>query len=371
VLPAGCPRVKVALYSRAYTPSTGGLERFGETLARWLVAQGHEVAVVTSTPGPSSDEGVRILRGGSLTEAAKAMRSADVVHVSGLSAKGIAWARVVGRRPIVTHHGYQAVCPTGLAWSPAGVCPAGPKPGPCHVCPARGLRGSFDVSFHRGAAERARTSVYVSRYLLERAGIPGTVVYNPVAAPSRLPTPSPPAGDTIAFAGRLVREKGLDVLLRALRSLPDVRLRVAGDGPLRGEWERLADHLGVRSRTTFIGELPADGVAELYAACAVVCVPSLWPEPFGYAAAEAMALGRPVVGLPTGALPELLADGRGFVAGSVAPDDLTAALLTALDDSDRRERAGAVALAYAARELTPEAVGARYLAIYERVGELR
>ena len=60
----------------------------------------------------------------------------------------------------------------------------------------------------------------------------------------------------------------------------------------------------------------------LYADAAVVCVPSAWQEPFGYAAAEAMAMGRAVVATPSGALRELLGDGRGFVAAAPTSDAL-------------------------------------------------
>jgi glycosyltransferase involved in cell wall biosynthesis len=357
--------MRVAVYSSAFPPSIGGVERFGATLARWLVAHGHEVAVITSTPGPVSDAGVRIFRGGSSRELARIVRSADVVHVSGLSAKGIGWARAFGRRPVVTHHGYQSICPAGLAWSPAGECTAGPGRGPCSVCPTRRASGTIDVSVHRAAAAGARASVFVSTALRARVGLSGKVIYNPVDVPTSLVPGADGGGTEIAFVGRLVREKGLDVLLRALRVIPDARLRVAGDGPLRADWRRLADDLGVGSRTAFLGARSAVEVGDLYASSDVVCIPSLWGEPFGYSAAEAMALGRPVVGLPTGALPELLGGGRGFLADFVSPEPLAAVLRSALGDAEARRQAGGSARAFAEREFAADVVGSRYLDVYE------
>ena len=173
-------------------------------------------------------------------------------------------------------------------------------------------------------------------------------------------------GDVVAFAGRLVREKGLDVLLRALRSIPDARLHVAGDGPLREEWERLAEALGVaqRSRSWARYRLRASPISthdrrsSVFRACG--------GKPFGYSAAEAMAVGRAVVGLPTGSLPELLAAGRGFVANDVSSTALASALREALGDSDARRRAGVAAREFAQREFAPDVVGPRYLQIYEQ-----
>ena len=78
-------------------------------------------------------------------------------------------------------------------------------------------------------------------------------------------------------------------------------------------------------------------LGELYADAAVVCVPSAWQEPFGYAAAEAMAMGRAVVATPSGALPELLADGRGFVAAELSTREALAGHCDeALEDGGRR-----------------------------------
>jgi glycogen(starch) synthase len=272
----------------------------------------------------------------------------------------------LGRRPVITHQGYQAICPTGLAWAPAGPCSAGPEPGPCPVCPVGKTRGALDVSIHRLAAGRASASVYVSRDLLSRVGLPGKMIYNMVAVPDRPASESGDDGWEVAFAGRLVREKGLDVLLTALRFVPDARLRVAGDGPLWDEWQRLAEDLDVASRVSFLGACSASEVIDLYARSMIVCVPSLWAEPFGYAAAEAMAMGRAVVGLPTGALPELLGDGQGFLADSVSASALAEALSRALGDTQLRRRVGRAARVFAQQALAADVIGEMYVDVYKR-----
>src|SRR5205823_5351870 len=165
-------------------------------------------------------------------------------------------------------------------------------------------------------------------------------IYNPVARRIASGSSSSTGDSMVAFAGRLVAEKGFDLLLRALKLTPGARVEVAGDGPLRVEWERLAETLELRGRATFHGTLTPNGVAELYSRAALVCVPSLCDEAFGYAAAEAMALGNAVVATPRGAFRELLSDGRGFLATDCTPAALAASLRYVLENHEAREQAG-------------------------------
>jgi glycogen(starch) synthase len=192
-------------------------------------------------------------------------------------------------------------------------------------------------------------------------------IYNPVSDRAfKADLGSHQQDQVVVFAGRLVAEKGLDVLLRALAMLPGVRLRVAGDGPMRAVWQRLAAEVGVGDRTEFLGAMSLTELGVIYADAVVVCVPSAWEEPFGYAAAEAMAMGRAVVATPSGALPELLADGRGFVAAAATPKDLAVTLLAALEDGDRRKSVEQKARDFALNTLSVDCVGPKYEAIYQR-----
>jgi glycosyltransferase involved in cell wall biosynthesis len=127
----------------------------------------------------------------------------------------------------------------------------------------------------------------------------------------------------LGFAGRLVPEKGTHILIEALsllpRSLAHVRLRIAGDGPERASLEGLARKLGLGDRVEFLGHLTREDVERWLATATVHVVPSLWAEPFGLVAIEAMARGTPVMVSAAGALPELVEEGRtGYV---VAPGD--------------------------------------------------
>jgi glycosyltransferase involved in cell wall biosynthesis len=166
------------------------------------------------------------------------------------------------------------------------------------------------------------------------------------------------------FAGRLSPEKGVDLLLHAMTKVPGARLEIAGDGPLRAALEDLALSLGVANRVRFHGWLSQDQIADLHRRAALVCVPSLWPEPFGYVAAEAMAAARPVVATDGGAFRELLGEDRGWLCPPAA-DAWAAALSHALRDPNERGRRADLALGFVRCELDPVEVSRRYLRVYE------
>lgn len=127
----------------------------------------------------------------------------------------------------------------------------------------------------------------------------------------------------VAFAGRLVADKGVDVLLRAFASAGpdrvDATLEILGDGPDGAALRRLARDLGVADRVHFAGHVSRDEVERRLASAWVQCVPSVWPEPYGLVTVEAQRRGTVVVASRTGAQPELIRDGEtGFL---VPPGD--------------------------------------------------
>jgi glycosyltransferase involved in cell wall biosynthesis len=169
--------------------------------------------------------------------------------------------------------------------------------------------------------------------------------------PMRSPLTPPP---TVAFAGRLVPEKGVEVLLRAFARvvtyLPEAQLLMVGDGPERLRLERVAAELQVASRITWTGQLPRAESQRLLVPAWLQVVPSLWAEPFGLVAAEAMMRGTAVIASQTGGLGEIVQ--HGDTGLHVPPGDVEAlarAVRRLLEDRDLAERMGragrAVALA--------------------------
>ncbi len=129
---------------------------------------------------------------------------------------------------------------------------------------------------------------------------------------------------TIGYVGRLVPEKGIDVLLGAASKLEgEFRLKLLGAGPLADDLKALARRLGVEGRTEFLGAVPHGEVAGFLQTLDVLVLPSVttrqWAEQFGHVLIEAMACALPVVGSRSGAIPEVVGEtGLLFPEGDVA-----------------------------------------------------
>lgn len=132
---------------------------------------------------------------------------------------------------------------------------------------------------------------------------------------------APPDRSRFLFVGRLVAKKGLQHLLRAVADSatigPNCRLRVLGDGPLRGEWTALAQQLGVSDRVEWAGRVSEAEVRQAMRSHAALVVPSI-DLPDGNrdgipnVVVEAMATGLPVIGTQAGALGDLLDTSTGW-----------------------------------------------------------
>jgi glycogen(starch) synthase len=147
-------------------------------------------------------------------------------------------------------------------------------------------------------------------------------------------------GPVVLFLGRLHRQKGVDVLLRAFTSMPGATLVLAGDGPERGRLERLAHELGLRSRVRFLGFVPHDRVPGLLRSSDVLVLPSRYEE-LGTAMVEGMYAGLPVVASDTGGVPELVEhDGSGLLVPPGQPAPLADAMNRLLGDKGLAGRFG-------------------------------
>ena len=145
---------------------------------------------------------------------------------------------------------------------------------------------------------------------------------------------------TVGYIGRLVEEKGVDLLLHALAGLAgDWRLRIIGGGRDESRLKALASDLGVAARVDFRGQLPSAQLPSEYHALDALALPSLtrrnWKEQFGRVLVEAMASGVAVVGSDSGAIPGVIG-GAGLVVPEGDVKALAAALGRLRDDSALR-----------------------------------
>ena len=118
-----------------------------------------------------------------------------------------------------------------------------------------------------------------------------------------------PVDPTVLFAGRMVQQKGPDLLAEAIPPLlkfyPPAKFVFAGDGELRGTVVRRLQQLGVAHAARFVGFKANGELIDLYKACDVVCVPSR-NEPFGIVILEAWSAGKPVVSTVNGGPKEFI-----------------------------------------------------------------
>jgi len=193
--------------------------------------------------------------------------------------------------------------------------------------------------FERYVLRRAGGAIagnHEAQEMLRRKGFAGPVFLIPQfgvdtdAFRRATPRQRPSARLRIGFAGRLVEEKGLVVLLQALPGLDgDWSLELLGDGPMRSQLASLANRLGVSRRVFFRGSVPSTAMPEHLSALDVLVLPSLttrrWKEQFGRVLIEAMACEVAVVGSDSGEIPNVIGD-----AGIVVPEGNVPALRTAL-----------------------------------------
>jgi glycosyltransferase involved in cell wall biosynthesis len=206
---------------------------------------------------------------------------------------------------------------------------------------------------------------------LEAEGIQRVeVVWNGVPVREvRRPLGDPPV---VAFAGRLVPEKGADLLVEAFAKvvarIPKARLLIVGEGPERRRIEAKIGKLGLGSRAALLGHLCQKELEERFADAWVQVVPSRWEEPFGTVAAEAMMRGTSVVASSTGGLAEFIRDGdTGLLIPPSDVASLAEALLSLVQDPKRADRVGMNGREFALRYLTEDVFVDRFLSLYESV----
>ena len=163
----------------------------------------------------------------------------------------------------------------------------------------------------------------------------------------------------IGFVGRHAHYKGLDVLIRALAKLPEVRAVIAGEGAFRVRTMALARELGIDDRVEFPGRLDHAEKCRLLAAIDVFAFPSTGKtEAFGLSQLEAMLLGAVVVAtdLPTGVTDVAVHEETALLAQPGDADHLATQISRALSDSELRSRLRSAAARHVEQRFSRERV---------------
>jgi glycosyltransferase involved in cell wall biosynthesis len=179
---------------------------------------------------------------------------------------------------------------------------------------------------------------------------------------------------TVGFVGRLVPEKGVDLLLEAVARLgPDCKLLLVGEGPTLPQLLERARALGISERVTAAIGVAHAAVPDYLKEMDVLVLPSrttpYWKEQFGHVLIEAMACGVPVVGSSSGEIPVVIGN-AGLVFKEDDVDDLVAGL-EALRDRDLSHRLAESGRARVVAQYSNDAVAAGYARVFRAVHQQR
>jgi glycosyltransferase involved in cell wall biosynthesis len=394
----------------------GGSERVYQSTARLLESAGHAVATLScgTSPAEPSRPGTLLPLNGYVVPgsplatmrnlsryvywpraaaAAAALIASfqpDVVHLhifyGQLSSAILPVFRHRGVRTVMTVHEYRMLCPISTLYTPElGVCErcAGGRYAPLlrHRCNRGSLAASalsavecmvrdarFDYSEH------VDHFLMVSRFCRDkhlehrpRLASKSSVLYNFVA--TALP-PGPPAEGppTLLFAGRLAPEKGLPLLCEAVSRRRDLRLQIAGAGPLE---EALRQRYGSTPSIEFVGKLDSEALQARMRASWCTVAPSEWYENNPMSVLESMACGTPVLGARIGGIPELVKPGQtGWLFETSSMESLNDALDRVVTTGhDQRMAMGQAARGYVEEHHAPQHHLQQLLSAYR--GELQ
>jgi glycosyltransferase involved in cell wall biosynthesis len=360
----------------------GGVETYLASVIPALRARGHSVALLfvrrRGAPLVGEVDGPQVAVEPPNIEAAFAELRAwgpDVCFSNNMAPLDVE-RRALDEWPVVKFmHGYFGTCVSALkthAFPFRTACSRtlGPPclalyiPRRCGSLTPAALAGGYRwARAQQGLLSRYAAVVVASDHMAEeyaRHGVPRDRLAMLPLFPSLTLRDSPAApGDIVLFLGRMTDLKGGDLLIRAAghaarhlgRSIP---LVMAGDGPQRSAWERLASR--ERIDAVFPGWLDAAQRLAALSRAALLAVPSVWPEPFGLVGLEAASLGVPAVAFDTGGIRQWL---HHQVSGLLVPPSgghaaLAVALTEVLEDRGLRERLSRGALS-TAREMSVDA----------------
>ncbi len=248
-------------------------------------------------------------------------RAADIVHSNGASLALFPYA-VLARRPFLwTHAGYQMITVDGQGWLDGEPAPFSPLASLRFHARKRGLRRAsveaFKLGVRRAVGHHVDKNVAITNWVAKRQPLPNQIViYNPFPLDRFKRSDSTTSADSydFLFVGRLVGEKGVGTLLKALASVnqrpgrPPATLLIVGDGGQRPTLERLTAALGLTAHVHFAGQKRDQHLLDAIAQGRIAVVPSELEEPMGGVALELLAAGLPLIVAERGGLAECTSD---------------------------------------------------------------
>lgn len=379
--------LNLLLLNYEYPPIGGGAGNATANLARELVGLGHRVRVVTAAfAGEARQE---VVDGYEVCRIPAVRRFADHCSVlemlTFLASSSLVLPALHGRFRADACLAFFGIPCGPAAWLlrafrgvPYSVfLRGGDVPGflPADLAGYHRLTGPLIRFLWRGAAHVVANSQGLAELARQTAGdTPIFMIPNGVDTTRFFPAgQAREAGPVrLLFVGRVVRQKGLDVLLDALATLPpglDYTLTIVGDGPIRPALAEQAARLGLTARVRFSGWVSREAMPEIMRTADVFVFPSR-DEGMPNAVLEAMASGVPVVATRISGNEELVADGEtGFLVPTDDAPALAAVLGRLLGDRELCRQLGAAGRERAQRDYSWRSVARRYLDLCHGAGE--
>ena len=307
--------MRILISSHRFPPSIGGTEQVSATLAEEFAVLGHEVRVITATATPDGRvTPYAVSRCPSRRSVLESVRWCEIYFQNNVSLATL-WPAPLLHRPTVV---------TTQTW----------------VTRVDGSVGWREV-FKRACLRRVSQNIAISDAIAASLPCPAVVIPNPYRDDVFFVEPDVPRDRELIFVGRLVSDKGCDLLLDALGHLAAQgiapRLTIVGGGPDEAALRRKAVEARVDAQVSFTGPLAGAALRRELNRHEFLVVPSRWAEPFGIVALEGIACGCGVIGSKGGGLPAAIGPcGAVFSRGD--PSALVASLADVLRDRSRRLR---------------------------------
>jgi glycogen(starch) synthase len=316
--------MNILLTAHRFFPDIGGTETAAESMAQEFSKAGHRVVIVTRTPGePMTLTPYEVVRRPNIRRMLQLYRWCDVVLQRTVALR-TTWPLLFIRKPWVVINN---------DWIDRG--------------------GGLRIRLKRQLIRFAK-NIAISQAVADRLPVPSTVILNAYRNEIFKPTLHKTRRRDLIFVGRLIRGKGVQVLIDAMRELERRgrrrALTIIGAGPDGPEFERAAEGLAI----TFLGVKRDRALSEIIADHNILVVPSLEPEPFGIVALEGLACGCLVVASRHGGLPEaigphglLFEPGNSTaLADAILAADAAPELLDGVGEYLKKHQAGYVANRY-------------------------
>ena len=285
--------MKVLFSSYTFAPNVGGIESVSAILAEKFAEAGHDVDLITETEGENAErptpnaqrptEGnYLVTRRPSFSKLMRLLNWCDLLFQNNISLRSLILALLLRKRVIVVHQTWLRNVTGEIGWN-------------------NRLKLAL---LHRV------TNVAISQAILDHIKVSARIIGDPYDDSVFRLLPDVVRDKTLVFLGRLVSDKGADLLLQAMKILHEDSLKpdltIIGSGPEEQNLQRLAHELGLDRQVTFAGPKAGEELATLLNRHRILVVPSRWPEPFGIVALEGIACGCAVVGSRDGGLKEAI-----------------------------------------------------------------